>query len=119
MPLSAAGRSLRAQIAVHTLHSRRDGVELTSAAREAFLRSFERLVDADGVLAPEVRQRRAEHALRAHMARLSLTASRAREGRRAQPAPDATEGLRDVQALVDKRTHPIPGRSFNDQSKRC
>jgi hypothetical protein len=87
MPLTPAQRSLRAKVAAHTLHAQRDGAELTRAAREAFLRSFEPLVDPDGVLPPDVRRRRAEHARRAHMARLSLASSRARARRRAESVP--------------------------------
>jgi hypothetical protein len=68
----------------HALHSRYDAVAQREAARAAFPRGFERQVDPDGVMEPEERQRRAQHARRAHMARLWLKAgsSTPRERRR-------------------------------------
>jgi truncated hemoglobin YjbI len=87
MPLTPTERSLRAKIGAHALHAQRDGAELTKPAREAFLRSFEAAVDPAGVLAPDARRRRAEHARRAHMARLSLASSRARARRRTESVP--------------------------------
>ena len=83
MPLTAAQRSLRAKIGAHALHATHDGVALTEQARTVFLASFERQVDPEGLLPADVRQRRAAHALRAHMTRLSLAASRARAAKRA------------------------------------
>ena len=83
MSLTASERSLRAKIGAHALHANHDGVALTERARATFLAGFEHQVDPGGVLTPEVRQRRAAHARRAHMARLSLAASRARAAKRA------------------------------------
>jgi hypothetical protein len=77
-PLSAEERVLSAKIAAHTRWSREDGREGTKAARRAFLNRFEREVDADGVLAPDERARRAESALRAHMLRLAKRSAAAR-----------------------------------------
>lgn len=82
MSLTAAERSLRAKIGAHSLHAAYDGVELTERARATFRTGFEHQVDPDGLLSPDERQRRAQHARRAHMARLSLAASRARTRRR-------------------------------------
>ena len=82
MPLSPSQRRTRARIGAHALHASRDGVELTEKARTTFLASFDHQVDPDGVLEVGERRRRAQHALQAHMAKLSLAASRARSARR-------------------------------------
>ena len=76
----------RGRIGAHVTHSRHDSRELTRPAREAFLAKLELEVDPDGVLPPEERRRRAEHLRRAHLARASLAAARARSG-----TPGATE----------------------------
>jgi hypothetical protein len=76
MALSPTQRSLRARIAAHAMHAA--GRTNTGPASAAFLRRFEREVDPEGKLPPDVRARRAEHALAAHMASLSLKASQAR-----------------------------------------
>jgi len=78
MSMTPAERSLRAKIGAHALHSRYDGTVITAPARSTFLATFERQVDPDGVLPEGERQRRADHALRAHMARLALKSSQAR-----------------------------------------
>jgi len=93
--LTPGQRSLRARIAAHALHAA--GRTNTGPASAAFLRRFEREVDPEGQLAPDVRARRAEHALAAHMAALSLKASRARAKKRGPaaivtPAGPTTEG---------------------------
>jgi hypothetical protein len=69
----------RGRIGAHVTHSRHDARELTSPARAAFLSTFEKQVDPDGVLSPDERRRRATHARKAHMvclARLSVLARR-------------------------------------------
>lgn len=81
--LSPAERSLRARIAAHTLHARLGGREVTEPARAAFLQRFEDEVDPDRVLNVEERTRRAEHARKAHFARLALQSARARRARSA------------------------------------
>ena len=63
--LSPTERSLRARLAAHSMHARHDARETTTAARAAFLGRFEAEVDPDGLLSPEERRRRAEHARRA------------------------------------------------------
>jgi hypothetical protein len=68
----------RGRIGAHVTHSRHDARELTAPARAAFLSKFEHDVDPDGVLSPEERRRRAEHARRAHMARISRLSALAR-----------------------------------------
>ncbi len=70
--------ALRGRIGAHVLHSRHDPRETTRAARSAFLAKFEAQVDPEGLLPETERQRRAEHARRAHFARLALASSRAR-----------------------------------------
>jgi hypothetical protein len=58
-------RALRARMAAHVLHAQvSDEAEHTAPARAAFLSRFEREVDPDGVLDPDERARRADHAKR-------------------------------------------------------
>jgi hypothetical protein len=73
-----AEMSRRGRIGAHVTHSRHDSRALTAPAREAFLSRFERQVDPDGVLPPEERRRRAEHAKKAHFSRLALKSAEAR-----------------------------------------
>jgi hypothetical protein len=82
MALTAEERKLRASIAAHEKHSRNDPVESTAKARATFLERFQREADPDGVLDPAERARRADHLLKAHMARMSLAASKAKKARR-------------------------------------
>jgi len=76
MALTPEERSLRARIAAHAQHAQ--GATNTAPARAGFRAKFEKEVDPDGVLDPDERARRAEHAFKAHMARLSLAASKKR-----------------------------------------
>ena len=80
--LSPAERSLRARMAAHTMHARHDARETTAAARSAFLARFEIEVDPDGILSPEERRRRVEHARRAYFTRLALASAKARRSKR-------------------------------------
>jgi hypothetical protein len=68
-------------LAAHAMHARHDSREVTANARQAFVERFEREVDPDGVLPAGERQRRAEHAMRAHMTRLALRSAQARSTR--------------------------------------
>jgi len=80
---AAAERVLRARIAAHALHAGlSDPVAHTLAARTAFLSRFEREVDPDGVLEPQERARRAEHAKKAYFLKLALASSKARKKKR-------------------------------------
>lgn len=82
MPLTAAERSLRGQIAVHESWARTENRSArTAPARKAALDRFERMVDPDGELTPEERARRAEHARKAHFKRLALKSAKARRRR--------------------------------------
>src|SRR5262245_32896675 len=75
-------RSLRARLAAHTKWANTsDPSAATAPARAAFLDRFERQVDPDGTLPPEERARRAEHARKAHFARLALRSAQARARR--------------------------------------
>ncbi len=56
--------------------------ELTGKARAGFVHRFEAEVDPDGTLPPEERQRRANAALRAHMAHMAQLARKSALKRR-------------------------------------
>jgi hypothetical protein len=83
-PLTPAERVLRARIAVHmSWANTKDRSARTAPGRRAFLARFEDQVDPDGTLNPAERVRRAEQAMRAHMARLALKSAQVRRRRRA------------------------------------
>jgi tellurite resistance protein len=76
-------RVLQARMAAHALHAKvSDEVAHTAPARKVFLSRFEREVDPDGVLEPQERARRAEHAKKAYFLSLAAKSSRARAGKR-------------------------------------
>jgi hypothetical protein len=79
-----ANRALQARMATHALHARvEDPAAHTAPARKVFLSRFEREVDPEGLLEPQERARRAEHAKKAYFTRLALASSKARaENRR-------------------------------------
>jgi hypothetical protein len=95
--------ALRGRIGAFIQHSRHDSRESTAKARKAFLASFERQVDPDGVLPEVERRRRAEHARKAYFARLALASARARTKRQRRnngntavgQTAAAGEGVRD------------------------
>jgi hypothetical protein len=89
---SPAERSLRARLAAHTLHARREARQTTAIARAGFLARFEREVDPDSALDPTERRRRAEHARRAYFIRLSLAAVQAKRAKRAKRAAQRVGG---------------------------
>jgi hypothetical protein len=62
-------------------HSRHDPRKTTAAARRAFIESFEKLADPEGVLPPAERRRRGEMLRRAHYTRIALKAHLARQAR--------------------------------------
>ncbi len=79
MAMTAAERTLIARLAAHSLHARvPDPAAHTAPARRAFLDRFERQVDPAGVLPPNERRRRAEHARKAYFTRLALASAKAR-----------------------------------------
>ena len=64
--------SLRARIAAHTRWAGcEDRTDATSKARAAFMDRFERQVDPDGTLPPEVRAKLAKSAKSAYYSRLA------------------------------------------------
>jgi hypothetical protein len=76
-------RVLQARMAAHALHAQvHDEAAHTAPARKVFLSRFEREVDPEGVLEPQERARRAEHAKRAYFLRLAAKSSRARAQKR-------------------------------------
>jgi hypothetical protein len=78
MALTPEQRSLRAQTAAYERWSKEDPREGTKSARAGFKQRFVNQVDPDRVLSELERERRAQAALRAHMARMSLASSKAR-----------------------------------------
>jgi hypothetical protein len=78
LSLSPEQRRLRAQTAAYERWSKEDPREGTKPARAAYMRRFVDQVDPNRVLPEAERERRAQAALRAHMARMALASSRAR-----------------------------------------
>ena len=75
--------SQRARIAAYTRWSRTpDAASATAPARRAFDLRFEREVDPDGSLSPEVRRTLAARARKAYFARLAYASAKARRHRR-------------------------------------
>ena len=78
-----AKRVLQARMAAHALHARvGDPSAHTAPARKVFLSRFEREVDPEGVLDPQERARRAEHAKKAYFIRLAAASSKSRSKKR-------------------------------------
>jgi hypothetical protein len=83
--LSPTERRLRARAAAHWLHSLVDSAEHMKPAQAASpgqLPYWERQVDPDRSLDEVERRRRADHARKAHMAKLALASSKARRARK-------------------------------------
>lgn len=80
--LAIRGSSSTSATTANPVKGRYDSRALTAPARAAFLARFELLVDPEGVLPPEERERRAQQARRAHFKRLALLSSRARSRQR-------------------------------------
>jgi hypothetical protein len=81
--LTPAQRVLRARTAAYAQHAQ--GKTNTAAAREASPQSLTywgKQVDPDGVLSDAERDKRAEHARKAHMSRMALASSKARARRK-------------------------------------
>jgi hypothetical protein len=74
---------LRAQLAAHSSWAKtEDPTARTRPAREAFIARFEREVDPEGKLPVAERVKRAQHAHKAHMLRMSLASAKARRERK-------------------------------------
>jgi hypothetical protein len=72
-------RVLQARMAAHALHAKvTDPSAHTAPARMNFLSRFEREVDPEGLLEPQERARRAEHAKKAYFLKLAAESSKAR-----------------------------------------
>ncbi len=82
--LARSDRALRGRMGAYRLHATHDSRETSKPGRMAFMASFERLVDPDGVLTPAERARRAAHARSAHFAKLAYLSARARRKRLAR-----------------------------------
>ncbi len=73
---------MAAKVAAHaSWKNTEDRAARTAKARAAALAKFEHEVDPHGVLPPEERHRRAEHARREHLARISLRSAKVRRMR--------------------------------------
>lgn len=72
-------KSLSHQVGAYALHAQHDSKELTAAARAKFLARF--FEQTDPSLPEAERIRRAEFALRSHMAKLALRSAKARRRR--------------------------------------
>jgi hypothetical protein len=93
-------RVLRARMAAHLLHAQiSDEAAHTAPARAAFLSRFEREVDPDGLLAPEERARRAEHAKKAYFLKLALASRKARAAKRRANTDRSADAGNDEGAL--------------------
>lgn len=82
-------RRQRGQIGAYALHSQYDSRQITSKARQVFQSRFEQEVDPDGLLPPEERRRRAEHARTLYYRQLAYRSAKARRLRRNADALDA------------------------------
>lgn len=81
---SGAERRLQGQIAAHESWANTpDRAARTRNGRQAFASKFEREVDPDGKLSPQERAVRADHARKAHFARLALKSAQVRRKRKA------------------------------------
>ena len=80
--LTPAERKLRGQIAANVSWGNTiDRSARTAPARRAADERFEREVDPDGILPPEVRAKMAQNARRAHFQRMALKSAKARRAR--------------------------------------
>lgn len=83
MTLSPEQRSSRARIGAFASWAKTDDRSArTKKARDGMLARFEREVDPDGELAPEVRRQRAELARKAFMLSLAAKSAKARAARK-------------------------------------
>ena len=91
--MTPSERTLRARIGAFSLHAQ--GLTNTGPARVAFLSRFERQVDPEGVLPPEVRSKRAEAARKAYFSKLALKSAKTRQ-KKAGARPPAEIHHEDV-----------------------
>ncbi|MBL7487347.1 hypothetical protein I6A60_00435 [Frankia sp. AgB1.9] len=93
-----------------------DRTAATEPARRGLMAKFERQVDPEGKLSPQERARRAESALKAHMARMSAAAAKARALRRSG-LPDRSQ-VAEGQPLAGHRVLVIGGSEADVQTVR-
>jgi hypothetical protein len=74
--LSPTERTLRARLAAYSLHAR--GGTNVGPARAAYDARWAKLVDPEGLLAPDERERRAEHARKAHFTKMAFESAKSR-----------------------------------------
>ena len=87
-----AERSLVAQIAAHkSWAATNDRTARTAPARAALMERFEREVDPDGVLTPQIRARRAQHARKAYFLGLALKSAKARAAKKVVDEGEAAD----------------------------
>jgi len=99
MSASASERTLASKIAAHESWAHTaDRSARTAPARAALMATFERQVDPENVLPPAERALRAEHARKAHFARLALKSARSRRKAR-EATQTATEAETELRAL--------------------
>jgi hypothetical protein len=91
-PAEARSRTLAARVGAFSLHAKYDSRELTVNARRAFARRFEDQVDPERKLPEAERQRRAEAAKKAYMARLALKSAEARRNKKLTSATERRRG---------------------------
>ena len=93
-------RARRRRVCAHTTHSRHDSRRLTERAREQFHAKFIDEVDPNRLLPEDERLRRADHAMKAHLARIALKSARSRaktaKKLAAKGKSAASEEVRDV-----------------------
>jgi hypothetical protein len=85
-PLTPSERVPRSKIGAHLLHALHDSRGITAAARAAFDAKFLDEVDPQRVLPEAERERRPQHARKAHFAKLALVSARARGDRKWLPS---------------------------------
>ena len=101
--LTPEERALRAKIAAHALHSKRDPRETTAKARQTFLARFEAEVDPNNTLDPVERLRRAEQARKEHFARMAYHSAKARREKK-----DAAQRAAHARGFRRKRKEKPP-----------
>lgn len=85
--MSPEQRVLRARLGAHARWAHcEDRQAATAAARQAWADRWDKQVDPDGVLPPDERARRAEHAKRAHMTRMAMASAKARARKKGRAA---------------------------------
>jgi hypothetical protein len=79
---SPQDRSLISRIgAAQSWANTKDRAQRTAPGRQKFDQRFEKQVDPDGVLTPDERRRRADHARKAYFLSLALKSAKARRAR--------------------------------------